>query len=200
MTTFTQHCRYCCNCCKLLAVTTHREGIFRKRCLLSITWFDLLQEFTGGFYRDLCRWCKRIRKLKWNNHIYLNRYQRKLFPCILMWGSQSFPYVSGPQPFCSHRLVNNWQFYRGPGVLHDGYLEKHAWSSTTAPLHLQYSLCTQQCFHGKNRPITCPESEWCHHQYTLCNFAARYQLIRGFGTTALCVKFSQSLNFLIDTW
>jgi len=36
------------------------------------------------------------------------------------------------------------------------------------------SLCTQPCFHGKNQPITCPKSEWCHHQYTFCNFAAWY--------------------------
>jgi len=31
------------------------------------------------------------------------------------------------------------------------------------------TLCTQQCFHGKNRPITCPESKWYEHQY---NFAS----------------------------
>ena len=36
------------------------------------------------------------------------------------------------------------------------------------------TLRTQQCFH-KNRPITCPESEWCHHQYTFYNFAAQRQ-------------------------
>jgi len=30
---------------------------------------------------------------------------------------------------------------------------------------------------------TCPESEWCHHQYTFCNFAAR--VLR---TTALSMQ------------
>ena len=39
------------------------------------------------------------------------------------------------------------------------------------------SLCKQQCLHGKNRPITCPEIEWCHNQYTFCNFAARYRSV-----------------------
>jgi len=25
--------------------------------------------------------------------------------------------------------------------------------------------------------MTLPENEWCHHQHTVCKFAARYQLI-----------------------
>jgi len=65
-------------------------------------------------------------------------------------------YGSGPQPFCNRGTVDAWQFYRGPGVL------------------------SQLCFYGKNRPITCPEGEWCHHQNASCNFAAP-----GLRTTAL---------------
>jgi len=34
-------------------------------------------------------------------------------------------------------------------------------------------MLSEQCY-GKNRPITCPEIKWCHHQCTLCNFAARW--------------------------
>jgi len=37
-----------------------------------------------------------------------------------------------------------------------------------------FTLCTQQCFHGKNRPITYPESKWFHHQYT-CKLAAKWR-------------------------
>jgi len=68
---------------------------------------------------------------------------------------------NGPQPFCNGGPVDAWQFYRDPGVL------------------------SQQCFYGKNRPITCPESESCHHQYTFCNFAARV-----WKTTALSIRVS----------
>ena len=57
--------------------------------------------------------------------------------------------------FSQAGLVNAWQFYRDPGVL------------------------SQQCFHGKNRPMTCPESERYHHQYTLCIFTARHRFVAG---------------------
>jgi len=47
--------------------------------------------------------------------------------------------------FCNRGPVCAWRFYRGQGVL------------------------SQQCIHGKNRPISCPENEWCRHQYTFCD-------------------------------
>jgi len=55
-------------------------------------------------------------------------------------------YSCGPQPSCDRSTLDN--FTAAPGVL------------------------SQQCFHGMDRPFTCPESEWCHHQYTFWNFAA----------------------------
>jgi len=54
-----------------------------------------------------------------------------------------------PQSFCNRGPINAWNFYRGPGVP------------------------SQQSCYGKNRLITCPESEWCQHQYTFCYFAGR---------------------------
>jgi len=45
---------------------------------------------------------------------------------------------------------------------------------------------SQQRFHEKNQPITCPAREWCQHQYTFCNFAARYRsMARRLRTTAV---------------
>jgi len=41
------------------------------------------------------------------------------------------------------------------------------------------NLCRQPCLRRKNRPITCPESEWCHRQHTFCNFVTRHELICG---------------------
>ena len=49
--------------------------------------------------------------------------------------------------------------------------EKNMPDPVTAPTP---SLCTQQRYHGKNLPLTCPENEWCH------TISVRF-VISGFG-------------------
>ena len=84
------------------------------------------------------------------------------------------------------------KFKPEPGPTLKGQPDLQFWSAP--PFHHQHlaSHCnalilrTQQCFHGKNRPITYRESEWCHHRYTFYNFAARYRSVAwGLGTTAV---------------
>jgi len=87
--------------------------------------------------------------------------QKKTQICHLLYRLQQWS-----QLFYNRGPVNAWQLYRDSGALYDG--------SYFATVEMKLPV-----WMGKNRSVTCPESEWCHQQYTFCNFAARYQFIGG---------------------